>query len=90
MGIRGIAGGVGLVSESMKARKESKAAEKEAKEQGTVSRTTSETESNSGINYAEPPTYSAEAGMQSVDQYPDEKNIGSVNPNTPSHKESPK
>jgi hypothetical protein len=90
MGIRGIAGGVGLVSESMKAHKESKAAEKESKQRGTVSRTTFEIESNSGINYAEPPAYSAEAGMRSVDQYPDEKNIGNVDANTPNYKESPK
>jgi hypothetical protein len=89
MGIRGIAGGVGLVSESIKARKESKASEKEAKEQGTISRTNSEEESSFGpVSYEPPPSYSAEPGARLMDQYQDEKNIGQVNVNTPKYIES--
>jgi hypothetical protein len=48
-GFRGIAGGVGLASESIKAHKEGKAAEKEA-----MSRTTSETSSSQGDVYQPP------------------------------------
>lgn len=87
MGVRGIAGGIGLASESIKARKEHKAAEREAKDLQASSRTPPE---GGFVSYEEPPTYSAEAGMRSVDQYPDEKNIGNVNVNTPSYKDSPK
>lgn len=86
MGIRGIAGGIGLASESIKARKEHKAAEKEAQDLQASSRTPPE---GGFVSYEEPPSYSAEAGMRPVDQYPDEKNIGNVHVNTPSYKDSP-
>ena len=87
MGIRGIAGGIGLASESIKARKEHKAAEKEARDLQASSQIPPE---GGFVSYEEPPTYSAEAGMRSVDQYPDEKNIGNVHVNTPNYKDSPK
>jgi hypothetical protein len=89
MGIRGLAGGVGLVSESIKARKESKASEKEAKERGEVSRTNSEGGSSLGpVTSESTPSYSAEPGAESKNEYPDEKNVGQVNFNTPKYVES--
>jgi hypothetical protein len=90
MGIRGIAGGVGLVSESIKAGKETKAAEKEARERGTVSRTNSERASSFGATYEPPPSYCAEPGARSGDQFSDEKNVGQVHVNTPKYGESSK
>jgi hypothetical protein len=75
MGIRGIAGGVGLVSESIKARKESKAAEQEAKEQAQIS--DREVNPTYGSDYPEgpPPSYTSPADSEDVRcQYSDTKN----------------
>jgi hypothetical protein len=74
MGIRGIAGGVGLVSESIKARKESKAAEQEAKEQAPISER--EVNPNYGSDYPEgpPPSYTPDPDSKDAQrQYSDTK-----------------
>lgn len=79
MGIRGIAGGIGLASESIKAHKESKAAKKEGQASGTTSQTsgtTSQINSEGGGNPssgignpdAPPPSYSEAAPATSSTQ----------------------
>lgn len=86
MGIRGIAGGVGLVSESLKDRKEKKAADKEAKQAGTISGETSNVDSTFG---GPPPSYTTETGTGDVQEYPDEKKLGQVTAGKPVYMHSP-
>lgn len=72
-GIRGLASGVGLASESVKAHKESKAAERE-----TISRTTSEGSSRQLETYQSPPEpppgyASGQSSKGDLGQYPNDK-----------------
>jgi hypothetical protein len=74
MGIRGVAGGIGFVSESIKARKESKAAEQEAKEEAQISER--KVNPNYGSDYLEgpPPSYTLHSdGKDLQRQYSDTK-----------------
>jgi hypothetical protein len=84
MGIRGIAGGVGLISESIKASKESKgkAAERADQDSGSASRWYSEGDSSRPIRDFDaisdaPPSYAEASGSKSgQDQYPADKKTG--------------
>ena len=77
-GIRGIAGGIGLVSESIKAHSESKRAKTQEEEHGSVSRASSEGKDNPDRDFDAsndpPPSYSLEPDSKTAhDQHPDEK-----------------
>lgn len=84
MGIRGIAGGVGLISESIKANKESKgkAAERTAQDSGSAARWYSEGDSSRPIRDSDaiadaPPNYTeASRSKSGQHQYPADKQTG--------------
>ena len=79
MGIRSLAGGVGLASESIKARKDSQTPMTEELEHGSIPRTNSERGDNPDRDVdafeGPPPSYSfsPEDSKSSHDQYPEEK-----------------